>query len=266
MTRLLKNSRKIKTNLKGKIFLGIVVLLLGLGFYFGKLSFLSESLQFIARPLWAIKNYSATIVDNTVALFESKEKLISENTELKNELKTINLQLLNKKLLLTENEKLKELLGKKDEKTKFILANVILKPNLSLYDSLILDVGRNYGIKKGAKILADANVALGEIVEVYANTSKAKIYSFPKDVINVTLGFNKILTQAEGRGSGNFEIKLPQGIAVAVGDLISLPEPDLAVLGVVKEIVADPEDPFQTILFKSPINIFELRWVQILQE
>jgi len=45
-----------------------------------------------------------------------------------------------------------------------------------------------------------------------------------------------------------------------------LPEMDLLILGAIESILTTPEDPLQTLLFRTPINIFELRWVQILQE
>lgn len=227
---------------------------------------MSGALQFVSRPIWCLKNYSTDTARDLTVLFRSKEKLAKENETLKNELAKTGFQSLQTDLLLMENIKLKEILGRSDENFKFLLATVIAKPSLSPYDSLIIDAGKNYGLKTGAKVLANGDVIIGEIVEVNANTAKVKLYSFPKDMIDVAVGFEKILTRAEGKGDGNFEIKFPQGIAVATGDIITLPELDRVVLGAVEEIIIDPENPFQIILFRSPINVFELRWVQILQE
>ncbi|MCK4386556.1 MAG: rod shape-determining protein MreC [Candidatus Pacebacteria bacterium] len=266
MARLLKNNRKIKIEIRKKLFFTAVVLLLILAFCSGTMSFLSGPLQFVGRPIWKIKNYSVDFVSELGVFFKTKEKLREENKILKNKLGKANFQLFNRKALLEENIKLKEILGRKNEDFKFILANVIAKPNLSPYDSLILDRGSQDGVKKGNKVLADADIIIGEIAEIYSKTSKAKLYSFPRDTLNVALGFDKIFAQAVGKGGGNFELKLPQGTPIALGDLVTLPEMGLLVLGRVEEIDLRPEDPFQTVLFKSPVNIFELRWVQILQE
>ncbi|MFH1402297.1 MAG: rod shape-determining protein MreC [Patescibacteria group bacterium] len=264
MTYLSKNYKKI--NIKKRLFIVVVFFALILCFYFGKLSFLAEATHFIGRPVWIAKNYSAELAKNFIFLFKFKNDLMEENEFLKNELTELNLKLVNKKLILIENEQLKEILGRKNENQKLILANIISKPILSPYNSLILDIGKNYEIKKGDKVLVGSDIIIGEIEEVYYKTAKVKLYSFAKDKMVVAVGFEKILSNAEGKGGGVFEIKLPNNVETKVGDTVTLPEMDLMILGIIEDIVVNPEDPFQTILFKSPVNIFELRWVQILQE
>lgn len=124
------------------------------------------------------KNYSVEIISNIGDLIKSKENLSKENNELKKELNLINSKLLLSQILLRENNELKTLLGRKEENQKFILANVLAKPNLSPYDSLILDVGEGYGIKKGDKVIVNNNVVIGELEDVYLKTSKVRLFSF----------------------------------------------------------------------------------------
>ncbi|MCK5022232.1 MAG: rod shape-determining protein MreC [Candidatus Pacebacteria bacterium] len=264
MVYLSKPHRKI--TVKKKVLSLVVLLLLILSFYFGKLSFLANSIQFVSYPFFEIKNGLFLFVEDITSFFEFKTNLVKENSFLKQELWDINIELINKNLILAENKELKELLGMKIDDRKFILANVISKPKISLYDSFILDIGESDKVKKGDRVLAGTNVVIGEIEEVYSNSSKVKLYSYFQDELNVAIGFNKIISEAKGKGGGVFEIKLPQGIKVNKGDMITFPEMDLIILGKVEEIITYPEDPFQSILFKSPVNVFELRWVQILQE
>jgi len=40
---------------------------------------------------------------------------------------------------------------------------------------------------------------------------------------------------------------------------------NINILGVVGHIKKDPSDSFQTILFRTPVNTSELKWVQIVK-
>lgn len=264
MVYLSKNNKKNNFKKNGTIFL--FFLLLFLLFFFGKLSFLNKPLSFIVKPISNLKTNSSELVSDFFSFLDSKENLLRENKLLKDNLSKNELILINKKLILQENLALKKMLGRTELESNLILANVILKPGLSIYNSLIIDVGLENEIKKGDKVFAGEDIIIGEIEEVFKKSSKVRLYSFPKDKIEVVIGFNKILTIAEGKGDGVFEIRLPQGTNIERGDFVTFPEENLNVLGVVEEIIMNPEDPFETILFKSPVNIFELRWVQIRQE
>ena len=263
MAYLSKNNKKIffgKTI--GAVLIFATILL---AFAFGKLTILGEPLRVVGSVVWKIENSAIDTVARVFDFLQLQKNLVQENENLKNQMWDIQLEFSNKKLLLAENKELKALLGRKDAEPQTILANVVSKPFLSMYNSLVVDVGEDYQIKKGAKVLAGVNL-IGVVETVSAKSAQVKLYSFPKDKLTVAVGFNKILTEAEGKGDGVFEIKLPQGVAVELGDSVALPETDLFILGAVEQITKKPEDPFQIILFKSAVNIFELRWVQILKE
>ncbi|MBU4536874.1 rod shape-determining protein MreC [Patescibacteria group bacterium] len=263
MVYLSKNNKKNNFIKNGFIF--IFFFLLILLFIYGKLSFLNKPLNFVVKPLSSFKTNSTNWVRDFIYFLDSKKDLVEENKLLREKIIKNELALVNKKILLEENSSLKNLLGMVDSDSKLILANIILKPGLSIYNSLILDVGTNNGINIGDRVFA-GDIIIGEIEEVFNKSSKAKLYSFPKDKIEVVVGFNKILTIAEGKGDGVFEIRLPKGTNIEKGDVVTLSDESLNVLGIVEDIVINPEDPFETILFKSPVNVFELRWVQIKQE
>lgn len=262
MVYLSKNNK----NYKKKIFFFGIIFFLIATFYFGGLFFPTGPLHSVGKPLWWLKDYSVRVISNLAIVIQTKGKLEEENKGLKKQLSQINSQLLLSEFLLTENNELKKLLGRKDSEQKFILANVLAKPNLSPYDSLILDIGNNYDIKVGNKVVVDNSIVIGEIESVFSNTAKVRLYSFPNETLNVAVGFNKVIGNAKGKGGGNFEVKFPREVSVKKGDLVVLPEMTLSILGVVESISTSPEDPLQTILFRLPVNIFQLRWVQIIQE
>ena len=263
MVYLSKNNKAGSGKKKYFFFLAVIVVIVL--FYFKATFFLTEPLNYVARPMWWFKNYSSEIFSDTVNLFKTKASLVEENKKLKQELNYFSPGILLNQLLIKENNELKKILGRNNDDQEIVLANVLAKPNLSPYDSLIIDAGKVEGLNKGDKVFVN-NAVIGEITDVYLKTANVRLYSFPDEILDVAVGFNKILGTAKGKGGGNFEMKFPHGVAISKGDVVVLPEMELFILGIVESILITPEDPLQTILFKTPVNIFELRWVQILLE
>jgi len=187
-----------------------------------------------------------------------------ENNVLKNKLDALELSAIGSKLLAEENRLLKEVMGRYDEK-EITLATVLSKPNHSTYDTLILDVGEKNGIQENDLIMSGDKFAIGTISEVYKNSSKVVLFSNPGNIMQVWIGSLGISAEAKGKGGGNFEIILPRDIVVSEGDIISVPDMNINILGVVGHIKKDPSDSFQTILFRTPVNTSELKWVQIVK-
>jgi hypothetical protein len=63
----------------------------------------------------------------------------------------------------------------------------------------------------------------------------------------------------------DFEIHIPREIVVTDGDILGLPEYPSIAVGVVKSIIFDPRDPFQTVLARTPVNIQELNFVEVVK-
>ena len=62
---------------------------------------------------------------------------------------------------------------------------------------------------------------------------------------------------------GNFELILPRDFVIAEGAEVVLPGAFPYVLGTVKTIISDPRDAFQKALIVSPVNIQELKFVEV---
>ena len=67
----------------------------------------------------------------------------------------------------------------------------------------------------------------------------------------------------EGRGGGNFYIKIPKNIKVKIGDPVVWPSADTVLLGAVEIVDSGEGDAYSQVYFKSPINMNSLRYVQI---
>jgi len=261
MNYLQKNNVKIgnKPSSRSLIFLFLIFILI---VNFTAPTFLTGVLQFIAVPLWKLENKIGDKIFETVGFFRSKSSLMAENATLRGNLELSQAKLLELDQYKKENADLKELNNRKVS-DKRILGTIIRKPPYSPYDTLFLDVGENDGVKIG-QLVAVGTILIGKVDEVERATSRAKLFSSPGEELTVVLGKNNVYADAYGRGEGNFTLKLPKGLEVSQGDVVSVPSLKLQLLGVVEEIDSQIPDSFQTILFKSPVDQMTLKWVEIL--
>jgi cell shape-determining protein MreC len=221
-----------------------------------------RALFFIAQPIWQIKN---SLVNSDLAeYFKSKKILIQEKSVLEEKLFLAGNDSVLNQILQVENENLKALLGRLETKQKTVLATILVRPPQTPYDSLIIDVGENFQIKVGDQVLANGNIYLGEVSEVFPRTAKINLYSTPGRKLTVELGQNPVTVEAVGVGGSNFKIFLPREVGVQIGDVIIVPSITPNVFGIVEKIDFREEDSFQTVLFRNPINLSELKFVEII--
>ncbi len=221
-----------------------------------------RALFFIAEPIWKSENSISN--SNFFEYFKSKQALINDRLTIEKKLFLAGNLLAENEILQTENENLKDLLGRKETKQKTVLASILVKPPQIPYDSLIVDIGEDFNIAIGNKVMANGNVYIGEVTEIFPHSSKIILYSTPGRKLPVVLGTNSVSMEAIGIGGGNFNIFLPREVEIKEGDVIIIPSITTNVFGIVEKINFKDKDSFQTILFKSPINISELNWVEII--
>ena len=217
----------------------------------------------IASPFWNIKNSFYYFISDNLNLLRSKSNLIEENYNLSKQIEKDERDLLLKDILNSENEDLKLLLNRRNSNSKSILGTILVKPTLSPYDTLIIDIGLDQNISIGDKVVVDGNVFIGYISEVYSNSSKVILYSSPGEKVVVLIGESNIGKEAVGAGGGNFSVNAPREIEVKEGDTITIPSISPNVFGVVEKIEFKENDAFQRILFKNTVNINELKWVLV---
>lgn len=251
-----KQNKKLSTFILVAIFLFI--------FIFGSTmmySSFSGSGLFLSKPFFTFGQNISARFSSWGTYFESKKSINFENEKLKFENAELLARLSNYQVLENENKELKEILDRKENR-EFILGNILVKPNRSLYDTLIIDIGENSGIKIGQKVFAYGYVPIGYVGEVYTNTAKIILYSTSREKVDVIVSSSGIILTASGRGGGNFEMTLPRDFEIAVGEVVYLPG-TTQTLASVSGIISDPRDSFKKALLKSPINIFSLRFVEI---
>ena len=252
-----------KKNKKIKIFLILIVIFTYVLFISPVSSTFTGYFHRVAQPFWKINVKIQDWLSPSLSYFSSRRELYVENQDLKKQIEVISARLADRSFLLHENTLLKENLGRHEKEPKRVFAVVLAKPDITPYDTLVLDVGRDNMVSVGDLVLVE-NVVLGEIEEVYQISSKARLYSSNNQKTNVFIGDNAIGAEAQGLGGGNFEIELPRNVDVFVGDSIYVSDINPRVLGTIEYINSDPNDVFERILFKSPVNPFSLRFVDVI--
>ncbi len=254
-----KNQRKRFTNYALFAFLLIVI------FYFRTpvFNFLSSAAHVVFRPVLVLKNSFGGALSSIGTAFSFKSSLVKENEDLRQKLAENNALILNYDSVLDENNKIKETLGRKNDKTNMLLGVILSKPNQSPYDTLIIDVGANNGVVVGDLVFALGNVPIGQIFEVYASSAKVVLFSNSGEKTEVVVGIKDAFIEMVGRGGGNFEMILPRDFVLEVGSNVTLPGITPYVVAKVETIISDPRDSFAKAILSSPINIEELKFVEV---
>ncbi|MBI5139693.1 hypothetical protein HZA26_03750 [Candidatus Nomurabacteria bacterium] len=227
---------------------------------FGKFS---PIVHFIFRPVFFLGNGIGGKFSSLGAYFSFKESILNDNQNLKLELDKMMARALNYDSLLDENIKLKETLGRKNEKDNLILAGILSKPNRNFYDVLIIDTGEGKGIKAGDMVLALGNIPIGRVDTVYSNSAKVVLFSSGGERQEVIIPGKDIFIEMTGRGGGNFEISISREVELSEGVEVVLPGLNSYVVAVVQKIISDSRDPLQKALLVSPVNIQELKFVEV---
>jgi rod shape-determining protein MreC len=257
------------------IALGVVFLIILFYFRLGIFSGFSNVAQIIFRPILILGSSIGGKFENTISYFLSKNSLLKENENLKDQLNTEELRIANYNSLLKENESLKEILGRENKKSIVVLASIISKPNQSLYDTLVVDVGTTEGIKIGDIVFALGNIPIGRVDLVYENSARIILFSNAgeKTQAIVTGGdtrpndqtrpVGQVSLEIVGRGGGNFDVILPRDFILEKGDQVVMSGINPYLLAVAETVISDPRDPFIKFLLRSPVNIQELKFVEI---
>jgi cell shape-determining protein MreC len=241
------------------VFLGLIIFLLSRPAISNSLKSLASK---IGIPFW--KGH-VLVIDAGVgaqSVFTSKSALIRERDALQNQIATLQAQLAEKDATIALDTEIKNIVDKRGAHD-FIIAAILSKPNRSIYDTLVIDLGEKDGVKFGAKVFGAGIVPLGTISEVFASTSTVKLYSNPGEKFQVVVLGKDISTEATGKGGQNFEMTFPRDVEIPIGSSVALPGFPTQPFATVEKVMFDPRDPFQNVLLRSLVNVQELQIVQI---
>lgn len=254
-----------KNKRRKMISIGLLVVFGALFIYFRDPVFraFSGGAHTIFRPAFIVKNKIGGMFSGIHTAFQSKGTLKKENEELKLKLVDGEAKLLNYNTLVNENSHLKEILNRKQENTNLVVSAILSKPNKSPYDTLVIDAGEDHGIGNGSLVFALGSIPIGRVAEVYAKTSKVILFSTSGEKTEVVLEGMDAFVEVVGRGGGNFEITLPRDFSVSEGTAVTFPGISSYIVATVSTIISDPRDSFSKALLVSPVNIQQLKFVEV---
>ncbi|HEV7702012.1 MAG TPA: rod shape-determining protein MreC [Candidatus Paceibacterota bacterium] len=266
MNYLLDKKNKRNKNLKiiGAVLVFIILFYFRAGVFSG-LGYVSTA---VFRPVLSSGNGAGRKLTSFASYFSFKSSLSKENADLKSERDADSADRANYASVVAENAGLKEILGRKNEQVKMTLGAILAKPNQSPYDTLLIDIGVDKGIKMGDRVFAFGNLPIGRIAEAYPKSSKVILFSNSGEATEVVLSpqagqAGNIFTEVAGRGGGNFEMIVPRDLVLWKGDQAVLPGITPYVIGVVETVISDPRDSSQKALLVSPVNIQQLKFVEV---
>jgi cell shape-determining protein MreC len=257
--------KKIKEKKFFKIALSVVVLFILFYFRVGIFGGLSNVSQKVFRPVLVIGNSIGDKFKSIGAYFVSKSYLYEQNQKLQAQVDFNNMRNANYDSVIADNASIKEILGRKNTKNPMILSAILAKPNQSIYDTLLIDAGTTQGVKAGNTVFALGDVPIGKVDTVYDNSSKVILFSDAGETTEAVVSGKGIFMQLVGRGGGNFEMIMPKDFTMQKGDQVVVPGINPYVLAIAQTVISDPRDPFNKMLLTSPVNIQELKFVEVEQ-
>lgn len=223
----------------------------------------------LARPFWSL---GAAVIDSAGQVrrfFSSRTEIINENERLRKALARFKAVDLERQRLTLDNEALRGFLNHvvSPSSETVTAARILTRPTQSPLTVIVADVGTETTRRPpqaGDLVIGAGVAAIGEVMAVYSRTVKIELYSGWGKKLEVLLGPERVPAEALGRGGGNFSISLPRDLAAVVGDPVMVIRGETEyLLGEVKMVNRDPASAFQEILFRSPVNLELLSWVEI---
>lgn len=254
-----KQIKRRKIIIKNVIVFGVFIILVAIGI----LTWTGKIFNYIGRPIWQTEKMINDKFYDYNYILRKKSTISTENHSLIEENLNLKLSMIDYQILKNEVNDLKEILGRLPDGDDFVLGNILTKPNHSPYDTIIIDVGENMGIKQEDMIYANGNIPIGNISKVYNKTSLVSLFTNPGQKTEGFMDITNASVELIGRGGGNFEMIIPLELSAEKGTIVYLPNSSSLVIALVDEIISAPTDPVKKVLLSSPINVQNLKWVQI---
>ena len=200
-------------------------------------------------------NRLAAYVRSRGALLEERETLERELAALSGSKRTID-------RLERENQELRALLGVATT-TPRVAAEVLERPSVLVYDTVIINRGSRHGIEVGAPVYVGADTVIGRVSRVQNSLSLVTLLTSPEEQVTVFVVGPNIYATAIGQGGGVVEIQVPQGVDVASGQSVLIPRAPQSTFGTIDTVRSIPREAVQAAYASLPVPMQSLRWVTV---
>lgn len=199
------------------------------------------------------------------AFVSSRTNLINENRKLQLELQKTQDKIIRFDTLYQEHQNLLQAYNRSSYAGSVVLGNVVAKPPQSPYDIILVDTGSASGIALGSRVYGLGGIPLGRVGEVTASQAKILLFSSVGEENQAIIERTGASVVLKGVGGGNLESEVGQDVDIIAGDKILLPQFNGALIASVVEVEETPTSAFKKIFYRTPVNIFHLRFVEIVK-
>ncbi len=199
------------------------------------------------------------------AFMSSRTSLIRENRKLQDTLLETQDKLIRFDTLYQEHQDLLQAYNRSSYVGSVVLGNVISKPPQSPYDLILVDVGSKSGISLGSRVYGLGGIPLGRVGETTDSQAKIILFSSVGEENQAVLERTGVSVVLKGVGGGNMESEVGQDMDIIPGDKVLLPQFNAALIATVIEVDKTPTSAFKKVLYRTPVNIFHMRFVEIVK-
>jgi cell shape-determining protein MreC len=217
--------------------------------------------QVVMAPFHATNNWLRESSSLVPTFIRERQSLNAEIEKLENELQVAQRTTITRQRLFEENVRLRGLLGAAQENR--IAAGVIARPDTLPYDYIQIDQGLSRGIQVGAPVFAGPDIVVGLVMYAAQEYSFVSLFTSPGFNATVFVSGPDVVATMEGMGGGVARVRMPQGIAMNVGNLVYVPSIEPGVFGRISYLENEPTQPEQYGFISPDIAISSLHTVAV---
>lgn len=222
-------------------------------------------LRHTARSAGAFVWQAGTSVTKTLAdtgFFATRAMLEDRIRSLTEEVERLRGDSANYTVLKEENERLHELVHLAAQ-AQGITAPVVSSVRSSPFGTFLIKAGTGDGVKTGDVVIAPGGFAIGTVADVGGGFSSVVQIFSPQSSLDAYVGGARV--KVDGRGGGNAYARLPHGLSVNEGDVVSAPQFGGKPIGIVGG-TASSSSAYSDVYIGLPLSLDSLRYVYVVPQ
>lgn len=254
------NSRR---NSRNKKRVRIVLVIAGIAISVGLLGPLlwRGAVAVVVEPIVFIRSWAQQSQQAVPVYIRDRTALHEEFQQLSQQIATLQAQADATAYLEVKNAAYNNVLG--DTQDDRIVAGVLLTPDTSPYDTMVIDKGADDGVVVDAPVFVDAEHVVGVVSAVSARQSLVQLVTTAGFESTVYIFGPDIYTTARGQGGGVLQVGVPQGIDLQVGNVVVTPALAGGSLGTITYTDSVPSQPEQYGYVVGPVALHEVFMVTV---
>ena len=194
----LKKGTQQRFSLLSLIFFSIVFLILG-NFNFKIINYVKAGIKEVVYRSSFIVSVPENLLKDSYLTIQNHKKLYKENEKIKSELEILKAKDLLNEFIISENQRLKNIVDDHLVKSDTIIAKVLSDKSSPYLRSIIINKGSKHKVNLGMVVI-DGEYLVGKIVEVNYSSSRVLLLSDLNSKIPVIVEPNTVISILSGTG------------------------------------------------------------------